>query len=623
MALNQYTREDLFEMFIQSIERGKPHEHYQRTVSLSNFYRQIMTGENQDDLIVSYKERETEEQKRQRIKITLSRTKHIANKVYNQFDEIRRVDNIIDNIKFEDAAKEEAKRRLNDALSEFYKDEHLSQYLFERIRYLTFYDPNAYLIIEYREAVNEQGATVNRAYPIEVYSEQVYDVNYFLGNLQYLISKVPRTPKMRVGEKPKEKQVFRYVMYAQDTAIEALQVDPNEDTSMLMDYEPYVLQIGERKEEKIFYIKQMDTQSGMNPAISVGYIPDAQTNGTTYVSPIDPAEHLFRKLINRNSELELHRALHGFYQKFVIADECDYKNISTGEVCMSGTVGETDCPKCKGSGFVTHKSVQDVMYILKPRSKEEHIPLSEYVHYVQIPQYITDAIKTEVDDLERQIGEAIFSNEVFDKTEVAATATEARLNMRGLYNALSSYSDNWSRIYKHCVWQTAFYLDVNQGLIVEHKFPSDFRMETIDQLILQRQAAVTAGAPYHIIEKIDTAILQKQNQDDPDFVQMVRVREEHLPFKGKTEQERIMIINLLPPTDPQRVLWMYYDEIMREAMNRQEGDTPFHRLPFERRAAIISSLVITKTEAIKTLLEQQRASEVNSLMQQYPQNVES
>src|SRR5690606_16505458 len=191
-------------------------------------------------------------------------------------------------------------------------------------------------------------------------------------------------------------------------------------------------------------------------------------------------------------------------------------------------------------------------------------------------------IEKDIQNLEREIGEAIFSNEVFDRTEVAATATESRLNIRGLYNALSSYADNWSRIYKHAVWMTAIYKGLDKNLIVEHSFPSDFRLETITELLAMRKAAIDAGAPYSVIQRIDAQILQKQNQDDPEFIEIVRAQDELRPFRSKPQMEVNGIIALLPEYDLSKIGYLYFDDIMSELMNEPRS-IEFWKLPYPMR----------------------------------------
>ena len=61
MMLQQYIQ------LLGNCVKGYRHKWYLHTVNKAEFYRQIVTGEGQEALIVSYKERETEAQKEQRI----------------------------------------------------------------------------------------------------------------------------------------------------------------------------------------------------------------------------------------------------------------------------------------------------------------------------------------------------------------------------------------------------------------------------------------------------------------------------------------------------------------------------------------------------------------------------
>ena len=41
----------------------------------------------------------------------------------------------------------------------------------------------------------------------------------------------------------------------------------------------------------------------------------------------------------------------------------------------------------------------------------------------------------------------MFNTNVFDRAEIAVTATEKRLDQEQVYNVLTPYADNWSKIY--------------------------------------------------------------------------------------------------------------------------------------------------------------------------------
>ena len=106
-------------------------------------------------------------------------------------------------------------------------------------------------------------------------------------------------------------------------------------------------------------------------------------------------------------------------------------------------------------------------------------------------------------------------------------------------------------------------LQLNEKLIIDHAFPTDLQLETLDMLLGQRDKAVKAGVPYAIIENIDAKILVKQSQGNSDNVQWVQTWEKFRPWKDITENERSFIIAEMSPQDKLRVRFVYYDEIKR------------------------------------------------------------
>ena len=88
-----YTVEYLKSKFVSNVLSSFHHKHYNHVVNKARMYRQWVTGKDQGELIVRYKERETDEQKEQRIKITNSVTKYVSSQIRNVYDEIERADN--------------------------------------------------------------------------------------------------------------------------------------------------------------------------------------------------------------------------------------------------------------------------------------------------------------------------------------------------------------------------------------------------------------------------------------------------------------------------------------------------------------------------------------------------
>lgn len=616
------TPDELDKIIQDTIIHDRRHKHYDRTVSLARLYKQLMTG-NTGELLVSYRPRESHEQKTQRVALTNSATKHICGKIMNQFKEVDRVDNVVDNLFYEDEQKTRKSQleEIHERLQVFHKNEPIKNYLDEAFKHLAFYDPNAWIIIEIHPFDPIKAKPF--VYPIEVYSDQAINYNKYQGVLQWLVVRHAKKIKKYAGQgengdqfaqthpvngKPiKLEDGFKFTIYGPDHAIV---YDEMGDADDLPDgYEIRQLTFKDKK-VKTYAFKAFDTKSKVNPAITVGYIPDPETNRETYVGILDPAEKILKDIDRSKSEYDMANALHGYLQKFMYGQKCDNKTVEGS--CKDGAyaTGKT-CEACKGTGMKYHSTVQDIILIRTPETKEEHIPLSDFVHYVEIPETLIDRHKLDVEKYEKDVAKAIFNVNVFDRSEIAVTATEKKLDLRNIYNVFSPFADKWSAVYKHCVYLTAIHLQADEKLIIEHKFPSDFKLDTVDELLEQRKAAKDAGSPYEVIRYIDLQILAKQNVDNAETVQMVEAIEYFKPFKSKSENEVNTALSQLPAEDESKILWLYWDRIFRNIEIEQALDTqkpPFHKIPVDQQYEVIKVQVTILQAEIKQRISQTQVS---------------
>lgn len=582
------SKEALKEKLFQVVSKQEFHPHYQRTVDLAKFYKQVNTGDNQAELLVQYKPNETRAQKEQRIRIPNTRTPYLVNKLMSVYNELEQVDNVVDNLYFDNEGKDSTKKitRLKQRLDYFYHDTSLKNYLFETLKFLNFYDPNAFLVIEYERFQND---SYPWTYPLEVYAEQVMNFEYKHGVLQWLVAR--HTKEIVENEGTAHERVrdgYKYTIYGPQWSFVLEEVGSYDETPQ--GWERLQLEVENNREALDFVFQEFNTKNRTCPAVRVGYIMDPLTGRETCVSCHHPAEHIFRKLINEVAEDDLAMALHGFLQKFAYAPVCEWTNVETGDVCINGRLSQSNdvCPNCNGEGILVHKTVQDVILMKKPQDKEEHIPLSQMVHYVQIPTELVKMRKEEIAKLEKDVSLAIFNTNTFERSEVAVTATEKRLNLRNVYNVIGVYGENWIRIYKHCVRQTAQHLEALDSLVVEYGFPSDFRMDTMEELIQQRSMAVQAGSPYEIVNGIDMAILSKQFRDDAKYVEIVKARENFRPFREKTLNERMFVLSQLPEDNYFRILYSYFIEIMTEV---EDEHPKFYEFKPDRQRGILEDKV--------------------------------
>jgi hypothetical protein len=580
-----YTIDDYNDIMLSTV-RGKRHLHYKHNVELASLYHKYMTGDNQDELIISYKTRETDEQKKQRIHITNSRTRYVCNKVYTQFDQVSRNDDTIEQVLWDGKVDETKFSDLEKRFEGFSDRQDLSSYLYEAMQYYAFYDPNAFLVTEF-ETLDDEIFT----YPLEVRSHEAVNFEYHRGELQWLVveHKIDiQDEKYDVAKNPlkgpEKKKGSRFILYAPDIAIEMRQLgkfDPLPEG-----YDSVVVQTKDGGKTTFAY-RVFETNSVECPAIQVGYIRDPATNRETFVSPLYPAEEILRDLINTKSEYDLSRALHGFIQKYAYAMNCDYKDDRDGVRvwCQGGTLNTgNECPRCKGAGLILHKTVQDVILVRVPDGKEEHIPLDDFVHYVEIPQHIIDMQKKDLLDLEKAVSFAIFNTQVFDREEVMSTATEIRANLTNLYNVLYKYDLNVSRVWQHFVNLTAIHLGLSDNIMISRLPSSDYHLETLTELFLMRKEAETASATPSAIHSIDRKIAKKQNMDDPASEAWAHMTWLHGPYRDKNENEVLFLLSSSAPDDRLARLYKSYEEVIDTI---REENPRFILMPYAEQRRVI------------------------------------
>lgn len=537
-----YKIEELQNILKQAIFDNLPHEHYNRTVELALFYKQIITGDDLDKYVLQYRPRETDEQKIQRLSIFNSRTQFVSNKIYSIIDRLRRVDNVVDNIYYmNDKLKADD---FTDYLKLFHNNQSFSDYIHDTVIYYNFYDPNAWIGIDFM--VGKDGKTY--PYPVEYHSSQVYRYEIINNEVAYFIAL------------QKVDGLNKFTLHAPDYSITVQEKEVKIKGN---------INIKDIEYDMFVY----NTVSKQTPVFQVGYIRDAMTDRKTFVGILEAAEKPYKRLINDGIEYDLTKALHGFLQKYQYGNVCNYtvddEEKGTFDRCNDGLMNDqkTSCPKCLGTGLVMHRSTQDIILMKYPEDKSEHIPLKDMVYYVEIPVELMRIQKDDVKDDIEEILSAIFNSQLPEMVGIeggAKTATESVISFENIQNVLYKCANNISRVYKALGYQVAIYMDMEKDLVIDHAFPTDLQLETIPQLIEMRGNAIKAGVPFAIVENIDAKILVKQSQGNMDNIKWVQVWEKFRPWRDLTENERSFLIAEMSPQDKLRVRFVYYDEIKRD-----------------------------------------------------------
>ena len=631
----RYDKQELRDKLLSLVAANKPHKLYEHNVEYAKKMKAFYTGKDQEEYLLKYKLKEDSSQQKQKIRLTNTRTQYVCHKIDNSLSELNTVDPAVFNINYgEDSKKEGDVKDIKLRQKYFHEGKPLSDYAFKRIKDLNIVDPNAFIVIE-KEDVSEQFK--GYAFPLEIYSHEAWQYEKKNGILQYLIAKVYEDIKVVVAnneiilqseyekiqkeeeairnkkiqtKKVKEKTIQReiYTLYGPEVIYRLSRLYKGDQ----MDPKSEVIKISVDRKEQTFALRTYETNNPHNPAMQVGYLQDACSDA--YVSILHGAEQLFLQLMWEVSELQLAKALHGFIQKFVYAPTCNHsrplncsckkdscqtcngtRNI-TKEHCNGGHYSHTgeECSVCKGQGKITHITVQDIVVIRKPETKEQEVvPLSEMVHFVELPIHILEAQEKSVQQLERDIPKAVLNFDLGSKEEskINETATGRILDMRGLYGVLGLLGKAVSHFIKHATQVQAGYLGKSEGLVVEHNYPLDLRLDTVEDKIQQRKLAVDAGLPTELIQKIDESIMVLQCNSDYTALKSYKAWEKWKPLGSKTMSERMSILAMYEDDHYLKILDSFWDYIKDDIEDELDGKKPFSMLSHTDQKALIDKYV--------------------------------
>mgnify|MGYP001432824010 CR=1 FL=1 len=559
---------DFFEIIKKAVDKGTSHARYEELVKLSKFNKSLYTGKDQEEILLSYRTKESDNQKKQRIRITKTRTKHVCGKLENVLDQLHGIDKPqVSYIGGNDNQKE--------VISEYVYENNLEQMAFESVKYANITDSNSFMVCGVDDWENITFVAVG--------AENVFDYKIINKNLIYLITKHER--------KYQNQTVNDYRLYSKNLYIlleDARGSGIESETITLNNYT----------------YKHQSTETKLNYAFRLGYKLDASTNFETCVPITDKASELFVQLIFDGSEMDTIKATHGVLRTWAIAPKCSHSQPGENghETCIDGKLycnneASGVCPACKGSGLKIHSSSQDIIYLPEPSTPDQFLPLDKMVYTQSIPDSHMKMRKEDLKELEDTIIRTVFNANNTTQDEVQSTATEKLIDERGVYATLGNLANHVSECF---IWMVECVMDIKgiEGVKVDHGYQLDLNIETLMTLIDQRTKAGASGAPTEVVDVYDYAILKKQHLGNPYFMDRFSIWEMFRPFSDKTDAEKQTILSLLPKYDRSRILYIFFATIKKEII-ATVGDV-FFEMEYKKQKEIINEKV---DEIIKEMKE--------------------
>lgn len=572
---------DYLDILYKVIFQDHKHPHYAQKEVLRKWNLAIATGEYQKEMIVRWRQKETKEQKEQRVRVYNSRTPQVWNKTRSYFYEVHRTEDFKEELEYkgEDEDNRDSKTKVIEARKKFYGNLSVREYLHNRQIDRNFLDPNDWLVVEWKNDGTESEGNYD-FFPFEASSQNVLDFRYDYGDLEYIVIR----KKINILEGEEKKDGWKYTLYGKNWSIDAFKDEVG--IKYEQDLSKAATHVGKEGRYKyITYNNQLDEVQ----AYPYGYINHPEYGEWVKVTPLYVSKTNIDRLIQRTSTLDISIACHGFLQKFIYANPCNYSTEDEDHgylSCEDGHLGNDKCPKCHGSGMQIHASDQDVVYLPLPDGDTQVIPLSNLVYYANIDKAMVDLQRTEVDDAMRDCLSTIFNENVFQKSEVVTTATENMLNWRSVNNTLSPYADHDAAMYEFVIRIIAKVKKVYGEIVHSYVYPSDYHLESLNEMMMIRKAAIDSHAPHAILMNIDVQIMRKQVKDDSSRVLNWQAFQKFKPFSDLSESDKLLAISSLPPNHPAVVRFYNFRTITVE-LNEEYPD--FYALGYDGQRRLLET----------------------------------
>lgn len=544
--------------FIQSVLRDKPNAKVAKAIEDAKYQKSLYSGNGQDEILLKYREKESINQKEQRKRITISRTKHITKQIENVLNQLDVMDKpAISVFSPNENVKEE--------LSNYIYNYNIDNLAFELVKYYNLIDANAFLTCRQNQFDDIEFQ------PVE--STNLYDYYIYNNVIKFVIFKFERM----IANKRK---VYDYELYYDDGIMKLTDKSESEPT--------------EETVEKYYY-SEIETNKIFS--FRLGYLKDSTNEMKTCVSLLDSASQLFKSLIWQGSDMDVDIATHGIIQKFAYAQKCNYSTMIednhyecvSGYLYNNGAPTANKCSTCAGSGLQIHTTNQDIItFPLPDDGIQSPLRLSDLSHTIFAPTGTFEFKDKVLSRIKDEIMETVFNATVITKSEIAATATEKVIDLQGIYATLNQLGKQVSECFiwmMECVAEMKGYNDVE----FIHGYTLNLKLESVESLSLKRKALIDASAPIEVIKALDMAILQKQHIDSPQYLNRFVVWERYRPFSEKSDNVAMQILAGLPNTNKYKVLYNFWGKIKMDIETKYGDD--FFDYSHERRVQIIDDEV--------------------------------
>ena len=609
--------EALIAILVENIAFGLRHKYYNRTIEVRDFTYSTTTGKGQEEEVQRYRRFEDDDLKEQRVRLYNSPTPGVIAPLRNHFQNLATLEGIRETFETP-AGSEQALNRLQSDYYNFLPGENLNDYLNRTLEHLNATDPNAWIVFERYDTRNEEGRIIGEigVWPWVVPSVDVLNFEYRHGNLQWVLFRTSTLERTIQNGSAYLKMLENYYLYTPGKVIRAREVgdktvQENGETlnaieafpaegNQLPNVQGPPVYVGAPKVRN-FYVSVIETGTNEVPAMVAGAYMDETTEQETRVSWFQSGECIVKDMIRLKNALDVTLSVHTYPRRTEYTKRCKYVSATAGE-CIGGWMNgiqneEHRCPACGGSGkppnFTTD---QAVLQLILPDDPADITELSKLSFTEPIDIAFPGMLLDMLDKKEQQFVRTVFMSDPHQKPDGAGdmTAFEVAKLHEGVEKKLKVFCRHYSR-----VWELAYRVGMQYREIpyisVDHSFPEDLQIDTLDELIQRFGSAKEKGVGYEVVAAIRKRIQQKTYEGSPEMQKRIEARYKWLPFDDKSETETAMVLASRSPLDDARVLRENHREIFQEI---EEENQMFADMAYQRQKEIIAAKVAEFKERI-------------------------
>lgn len=560
---------------IQVADGKRRHRYYDRTVDLAKLYTALSTGYGIAEFMKPYSRREDENLFKVRCEITNQITPSVCS---NLFAILEKAYRSFYRRELTYGSDEDGSRKTKEfeaMLAKYAGGMGVDGYCQDRILELNQTDPNTWVIQEWKDfdSVTEYA----EPYPFEASSKMAVDFEYERGKLQYLIVET-------YSDNPKDKTDPLKIYTCYQNGLASVIRQTTKTTSRQTDYNAPLLNgqtvvIDGREWLYIEYRHGLEIQ-----AMRAGYKRDKLTSGNTFVWPVEAAEPYLLKSLKVVSELDLTAANVAMPLTIRFGDNCNAPG------CDGGYTPTGVCNSCSGTGRKKSPTsvLEEIVITPMPESPSDMLDLSKVIHYVSPDVSILQWQEQYVDTLERKCKSAVLNSEIYNRQEIAETATGKNIDQDNANDFVYKYFRFYAKFWEFTVMSFARITSKDAGLTAYIVVNKDLKLKTLNQLLADLEQANRSGAGPATRAGIEWDIMRVMTVDNEDEFIEYQVKERFNPFSGFTDEQKLVWAQSPLIPIEKRVLYANLGYIFEQL---EHDNINFYTLPYDQQKALVDGKV--------------------------------